>query len=88
MNDDVENFEDERRLDELLFTFENVLDVVDFFDGVSSDVGGGFPDSNDGARRAEKDPNSFTGSILVDTFLSLIEARMTFESSSSLAFLI
>ena len=64
-----------------------MLAVVDFFAGESSDVDGAFPDNNDGAKSAEKDPNSFTGSIFVETFLSLMEARMTFESSSS-AFLI
>ncbi len=85
--DEVENFEDEKRSDELLLMLGNVLEVVDFFAGESSVVDGALPVSNEGARSAEKEPNSFTGSIFVETFLSLMEARMTFESSSSFAFL-
>jgi len=73
--DEVENFEEEK---------VEFSKFADFLFGVEFSVVDGFlPESNEGARRAENDPNSFTGSIFVETFLSLIDARIMLESSSS-----
>jgi hypothetical protein len=57
---------------------DNLFDVIRFDDVSSSNNAAVvFPVKSDGARRAENDPKSFAGSILVETFLSLMLAFTT-----------